>query len=76
MKAISYFSLFFCEIGNGAEYVISTIDKIVNWARQGSIWPMVSPILRDSFQAMTTDRKLIRMLYGTHVENCITGWCT
>ncbi|KAA1106000.1 NADH dehydrogenase Fe-S protein subunit 7 ndufs7 [Puccinia graminis f. sp. tritici] len=25
---------------NGAEYVISTIDKIVNWARQGSIWPM------------------------------------
>lgn len=29
------------KIGNGAEYVISTIDKVVNWARQGSIWPMV-----------------------------------
>lgn len=25
---------------NGAEYVLSTIDKIVNWARQGSMWPM------------------------------------
>lgn len=25
---------------NGAEYVLSTIDRIVNWARQGSMWPM------------------------------------
>ncbi|PWN28263.1 NADH-quinone oxidoreductase, partial [Jaminaea rosea] len=25
--------------GNG-EYVLSTMDKIVNWARQGSLWPM------------------------------------
>ncbi|EGG03252.1 uncharacterized protein MELLADRAFT_78587 [Melampsora larici-populina 98AG31] len=25
---------------NGAEYVLSTIDKIVNWGRQGSMWPM------------------------------------
>jgi len=25
---------------NGAEYVLSTLDKIVNWARQGSMWPM------------------------------------
>lgn len=23
-----------------AEYVLSTLDKVVNWARQGSIWPM------------------------------------
>lgn len=22
------------------EYVLSTMDKIVNWARQGSMWPM------------------------------------
>jgi len=25
---------------NKAEYVLSTLDKIVNWGRQGSIWPM------------------------------------
>ncbi|ORX37713.1 hypothetical protein BD324DRAFT_393228 [Kockovaella imperatae] len=25
---------------NGAEYVLTTLDKIVNWARQGSMWPM------------------------------------
>nr|ODN91046.1 NADH-quinone oxidoreductase subunit B 2 [Cryptococcus depauperatus CBS 7841] len=25
---------------NGAEYVLSTLDKVVNWARQGSMWPM------------------------------------
>ncbi|KAH8916896.1 NADH-quinone oxidoreductase [Atractiella rhizophila] len=25
---------------NGAEYVLSTMDKIANWARQGSMWPM------------------------------------
>lgn len=25
---------------NGAEYVLSTLDKIVNWGRQGSMWPM------------------------------------
>ncbi|KAG7528035.1 hypothetical protein FFLO_06455 [Filobasidium floriforme] len=25
---------------NGAEYVLSTMDKVVNWARQGSMWPM------------------------------------
>lgn len=25
---------------NGAEYVLSTADKVVNWARQGSMWPM------------------------------------
>ena len=22
------------------EYVLSTMDKVVNWARQGSMWPM------------------------------------
>ncbi|GJE94978.1 NADH-quinone oxidoreductase subunit B [Phanerochaete sordida] len=25
---------------NKAEYVLSTMDKIVNWARQSSMWPM------------------------------------
>lgn len=25
---------------NGVEYVTTTADKIVNWARQGSLWPM------------------------------------
>ncbi|KAF9227488.1 NADH-ubiquinone oxidoreductase 20 kDa subunit [Gyrodon lividus] len=25
---------------NKAEFVLSTLDKLVNWARQGSIWPM------------------------------------
>lgn len=25
---------------NGMEYVLSTADKVVNWARQGSMWPM------------------------------------
>jgi len=25
---------------NKAEYVLSTLDKITNWARQGSMWPM------------------------------------
>lgn len=23
-----------------SEYVLSTLDKMVNWARQGSMWPM------------------------------------
>lgn len=27
---------------NGVEYALSTADKMVNWARQGSMWPMVS----------------------------------
>ncbi|CEQ41584.1 SPOSA6832_03333, partial [Sporobolomyces salmonicolor] len=27
---------------NGVEYALGTMDKIVNWARQGSMWPMVS----------------------------------
>lgn len=26
---------------NGVEYALGTMDKIVNWARQGSMWPMV-----------------------------------
>ncbi|KAM0751374.1 NADH-quinone oxidoreductase [Meredithblackwellia eburnea MCA 4105] len=25
---------------NGVEYALSTMDKVVNWARQGSMWPM------------------------------------
>lgn len=25
---------------NGAEYVLTTTDKIANWGRQGSMWPM------------------------------------
>lgn len=28
-------SIFFC-----VEYVLSTVDRVVNWAREGSIWPM------------------------------------
>ena len=27
-------------LGFGAEYVLSTMDKIANWGRQGSMWPM------------------------------------
>ena len=27
---------------NGVEYTLATMDKMVNWARQGSMWPMVS----------------------------------
>lgn len=27
---------------NGVEYALSTMDKVVNWARTGSIWPMAS----------------------------------
>jgi NADH:ubiquinone oxidoreductase subunit B-like Fe-S oxidoreductase len=25
---------------NGAEFVVSTVDALVNWARRGSMWPM------------------------------------
>lgn len=25
---------------NQLEYVLSTVDRVVNWAREGSIWPM------------------------------------
>ncbi|KAI8344693.1 NADH-ubiquinone oxidoreductase [Chlamydoabsidia padenii] len=25
---------------NSAEYVLSTVDRVVSWAREGSIWPM------------------------------------
>lgn len=25
---------------NGAEFVVTKIDEIVNWARKGSMWPM------------------------------------
>jgi NADH:ubiquinone oxidoreductase subunit B-like Fe-S oxidoreductase len=25
---------------NKIEYVLSTIGRVVNWAREGSIWPM------------------------------------
>ena len=25
---------------NKAEYVVSKLDQIVNWARKGSLWPM------------------------------------
>ncbi|KAI8088008.1 NADH-ubiquinone oxidoreductase [Gilbertella persicaria] len=25
---------------NKAEFVLSTVDRVVNWAREGSIWPM------------------------------------
>ncbi|ORY99013.1 NADH-ubiquinone oxidoreductase [Syncephalastrum racemosum] len=25
---------------NSAEYVLSTVDRVVNWAREGSIWPV------------------------------------
>ncbi|KAI8981917.1 NADH-ubiquinone oxidoreductase [Mycotypha africana] len=25
---------------NSAEYVLSTVDRVINWAREGSIWPM------------------------------------
>lgn len=31
---------FATSIHDRAEYVLSTMDKIVNWARQGSMWPM------------------------------------
>ena len=25
---------------NGAEYAVSKVDELVNWARKGSMWPM------------------------------------
>ena len=27
-------------VDNGAEFVVSTLDDLANWARKGSIWPM------------------------------------
>lgn len=29
-----------CEADCWAEYVLTTLDKISNWAVQGSMWPM------------------------------------
>ena len=34
---------------NRAEYVLSTLDKIANWARQGSMWPMTFGMRRILF---------------------------
>jgi hypothetical protein len=28
------------QVANVPEYVISTVDTVVNWARKGSLWPM------------------------------------
>ncbi|KAG8747165.1 NADH dehydrogenase Fe-S protein subunit 7 ndufs7 [Ceratobasidium sp. 414] len=39
---------------NKVEYVLSTLDKIANWARQGSMWPMTFVLIL----APTTRRPL------------------
>lgn len=51
---------------NGVEYALSTMDKVVNWARVGSIWPMVS--LPSSH---TTRTKLERILM---ILNRLLDW--
>ncbi|CAG8507484.1 5692_t:CDS:2 [Ambispora gerdemannii] len=37
-KTLTNFSL--AKPNNAAEYVLSTVDQVFNWARQSSIWPM------------------------------------
>ncbi|CAG8534121.1 7319_t:CDS:10 [Ambispora leptoticha] len=37
-KKLTNFSL--AKPNNAAEYVLSTVDQVFNWARQSSIWPM------------------------------------
>jgi len=43
------------------EYVLSTLDKVVNWARQGSMWPM-------TFGALPHPRG-----YTAVLKHCRTG---
>ena len=38
---------------NGVEYALGTMHKIANWARQGSMWPMVRPF-SDGFRIPAT----------------------
>jgi NADH dehydrogenase (ubiquinone) Fe-S protein 7 len=33
-------NLYLRKFKNQLEYVLSTVDRVVNWAREGSIWPM------------------------------------
>ena len=42
-----------------AEYVLSTMDKVVNWARQSSMWPM-------TFGAFHLTRSLCLILFISH----------
>jgi len=39
-KDMSYFGMATPPPSNLPEYVLSTLDKIVNWARKSSLWPM------------------------------------
>lgn len=42
---------------NGVEYALSTMDKVVNWARQGSMWPMVRRWIHSQWWERTERRQ-------------------
>ncbi|KAG0237001.1 hypothetical protein BGW41_000293 [Actinomortierella wolfii] len=56
---------------NAVEYVLSTVDKIINWGREGSVWPMtfglaccaveMAPALRKVYDQMPEPRWVISM---------------
>ncbi|THH07987.1 hypothetical protein EW145_g3015 [Phellinidium pouzarii] len=40
IRAVDILNVYVAFFGCLTEYVLSTLDKVVNWARQGSMWPM------------------------------------
>lgn len=57
-----------------AEFVVSKVDALVNWAREGSMWPMTFGLGKYEMSSITTRSSMAKSGAGKYLHTVFSFW--